>query len=56
MYKLEELQLYIGMKNIPKSWDTCFKNALSEFKKDWLSSFDTKSVCTFYNLPDNFMR
>lgn len=56
MEKLEELQLYIGMTTIPKSWISCYQDSLKKFKKDWILEFDFKEVCNFYGLPSNFLR
>jgi len=54
--ELEELQLYIGMNSIPKSWKICYKNARENFRKDWLADFDFKEILGFYNLQPNFTR
>lgn len=54
MENLESLQRYINIEYIPKSWSACYQNALNQFQKNWLSDFDFKSICHFYNLSNNF--
>lgn len=56
MKELEQLQLYIGMNDIPKSWVTCYKNALDSFEKNWILNFDFEEICSFYQLPNHFIR
>lgn len=55
MDKLETLQHYIDMDYIPKSWSLCYQDALNTFKKNWFLDFDFKSICSFYNLPNDFI-
>lgn len=56
MEKLEELQVYINMEYIPKSWTSCYQDALKTFHRDWILNFDFKSICNFYHLSDDFMQ
>ena len=55
MDRLEELRDYISMTTIPKSWNLCYKSCLDTFNKDWISNFDFKEICKFYNLPEDFI-
>lgn len=54
MENLENLQRYINIEYVPKSWSTCYQDALNRFQKNWLSDFDFKAICHFYNLSNNF--
>lgn len=54
MDNLENLQKYINIEYVPKSWSLCYQNALTYFRKDWLLGFDFKAICNFYNLPNSF--
>lgn len=54
MFSLEELTKYIGIIEIPSSWQNCKEKIDKTFKPNWLDDLEFNYMLTFYGFDEGF--
>lgn len=54
MFSLDVLASYIGMTEIPSSWQNCKEEINKTFKRDWLDNFEFNYMLSFYGFGEEF--